>query len=279
MEYKKIWVSPNDQHERLDAPQVMLDILVSIGTGHCPDKTETHKEDPIWAPLNVVWNQLDGEEAWRKFKDSETYNSKTHHRLNVVIDRPCRLDQYDRIPDLLEQLDLANGSQVSGTEYTGALLRAKVQEVSRLLIAKLFFFQPITIVPETIIGEKRSPAKIEGKILCRLGKNEKALKTLIERIDRFVVKERENAQDGRQLKLGKKARNPVRDGSGFEIPLTIEQIHAGPPIQILVQIKDIRGSKSPPVLISGFPRKFEGMLPVSYVCRNYKKLSLTSCQI
>lgn len=242
-EYKKIWGSD------LDAT---LDILVSLGSGMFPSDRESphevvetvNKKESSWASF-----LLNSETTWRRFQSSKAYNPTTHHRLNVAIDWDCPLDNSYKIPALLETLETVYESQDWDTEYVGCLLRNKVKEIAQLLVAKLFFFQPTRIVHD---GEHQTSIGLEGNILCRLGKSEKALDILFERIDRFRV------VDGLAPISGRTVQKMAMRGNGFETGLTIRPIGPSTPIQILVAMK----GGGAPVMISGFPREFNGKFSI-----------------
>lgn len=259
-EYKKIWT----QFEH--GPDVTLDILVSLGSGHFPDQPSTDTKDRALGPLGGLvggGGLLDGEVTWRKFREQGaehgTYEPTTHHRLNVAIDWYCPFDHSHRIPDLLEELKTAIEAQDRDTEYVGNLLRKKVGEISELLVAKLFFFQPTRVALVVTGDENQNSIGIEGKILCRLKKNEKELKTLLERVVCFQVVDGSAPSPGKILMVTKGVRTAVQRGNGFEVDLTIRPDVLGTPIQISVMTKD----GELPILISGFPRNPDGWLPVS----------------
>lgn len=251
-EYKKIWGG------ELGAT---LDILVSLGSGtfpsdgeFLPEIAETNKKESNWASF-----LLNSEITWRRFQSFGAYDPTIHHRLNVAINWNCSLDNSHKIPDLLETLEAMYESEDWDTEYVGNLLRNKVKEISQLLVAKLFFFQPTRIVHD---GERHTSLGLEGNILCRLGKNEKALDILFERVDRFRV------VDGLAPISGRTVQKMAMRGNGFETGLTIRPIGPGTPIQILVAMKRGGELKSgeefvAPVMISGFPREFNGKFPTS----------------
>lgn len=243
-EYKKIWGGEID---------TTLDILVSLGSGTFPSDGDfsreivetSDKKESNWASF-----LLNSEITWRKFQSSEAYNPATHHRLNVAINWDCALDSSYKIPDLLETLEAVYESQDRETEYVGSLLRNKVKEISQLLVAKLFFFQPTRIVHDDD-SEHQTFLGLEGKILCRLGKNEKALGILFERVDWFEV------VDGFAPIFGRTVQKMAMEKNGFETALTIRPIHPGTPIQISV-VMNGGGEFVAPVMISGFPREFSG---------------------
>lgn len=246
-EYKKIWASELD---------VTLDILVSLGSGHFPnDREPLHNLVGAGGNKEGSWASflLDSEVTWLKFQDSTAYSPTTHHRLNVAVDWHCSLDSSHKIPNLLQTLKTVSESQDRDTKYVGGLLRDKVKEIAQQLVAKLFFFQPTRVIHD---GNQASPG-LEGRILCRLGEDEKALKILLSRVYRFLV------VDGLAPISGRVVGGVTTQGNGFEIDLIIRPINPGTPIQISVAMK---GDEELTIPISGFPREFDGKSSTSPIC-------------
>lgn len=256
-EYRKIW-------EQTNTPGAILDMVVSVGTGYFPETDKTTDElgggtssDSFIDSLISMFSRLKGEETWRKFADTATdYDPKVHHRLNVDIPgEGCKLDQFGRMGDLLSSVNDAfnEPGPRENWRYFGKQLRDKINELSGLFVAKLFFFHP-TRDPLALDEESH---KLNGHILCRLQKNEEPLKKLAERIEGFLVVDRGSSPSGRKLVGLQDMQKRVDNGERFEIDITIETKDPEKKIEIFVVMKTDPLRRVP---ISGFPRKFYGKL-------------------
>lgn len=256
-EYRKIW-------EQANAPVVVLDMVVSVGTGYFPetdkaadDLGEETSSDSFIDSLISMFSRLKGEEAWRKFADTTTdYDPKIHHRLNVDIPGTCcKLDQFGRMHDLLGSVDDAfnEPGPRENWQYFGKHLRDTVNNISGLLVAKLFFFQPSRDQPDL----PEEALKLHGHLLCRLRKNEDPLKKLAKRIEGFLVVDRGSSPNGRKLTGLLDMKKRVDSGERLEIDITIETKDPEKEIEIFVVMKAEPLRRVP---ISGFPRKFYGKL-------------------
>lgn len=255
-EYRKIW-------ERINVPAVVLDMVVSVGTGYFPE-TDTAANDPgeeissdsFIDSLISMFSRLKGEETWRKFADTTTdYDPKVHHRLNVDIPGTCcRLDQFGKMSDLLGFVDDAfnEPGPRDNWQYFGKHLRDNINRISGLLVAKLFFFHP-----SRQPGVEEEAHRLSGHILCRLQKNEKPLKRLAERIEGFLVVDRGSSPNGRKLTGVLDMQKRVDRGERFEIDISIETKDPEKQIEIFVVMKTDPLCRVP---ISGFPRQFYGKL-------------------
>lgn len=253
-ECQKIWVPENS-----DSPPVMLDVLVSVGGGYCPSRKKKPKTDQrgfILSVMDQLWNPQGGEEAWVGFKNSSSYNYRVHHRLNVILDSFYPIDQPSSIAHLLKGLDDAQKSPYIYMEYTGERLREKVKKIARLLVAKLFFFHLTGIFRNTDDQEPEAHYILKGKILCRLRKNEEALKTLVKRINHFSI-----VEDGQRrvaIEVSKRTRDAVNRGYEFEISLAINPVRPSSLLEIFVTMKPTGSTQQLRVPISGFPCSPEG---------------------
>lgn len=255
-EYRKIW-------GRTNTPAAVLDMVVSVGTGYFPENDTAADElggassDSFIDSLISMFSRLKGEETWRKFADTTTdYDPRVHHRLNVDIPgEGCKLDQFGRMRDLLNSVDDAYNEPGprENWKYFGKHLRDKIDQLSGLLVAKLFFFHPTRDRLESD-GESH---KLNGYILCRLRKNDKPLKKLAKRIEGFLVVDRGSSPNGRKLVGLQDMQKRVDNGARLEIDITIETKDPEKQIEIFVVMKTEPLRR---VLISGFPCKFYGML-------------------
>lgn len=256
-EYRKIW-------EHANSPAVMLDIVVSVGTGNFPEANKASNEpgkepssDSFIDSLTSLFSRLKGEETWRKFVDTAAdYDPKVHYRLNVDIPGgACKLDQFRKMRSLLSSVnDAFNGKGLRRDwQYFGQHLRDKISDISELLVAKLFFFYPTQELPDA----DEESHKLTGHILCRLRKDEKSLKKLVERIEGFFIVDWGRSLSGRKLAGVQDMKTRVRNGERFGIDITIETKDPEKQIEIFVVMKAEPSRRIP---ISGFPRKFYSKL-------------------
>lgn len=182
-EYRKIWDRPGSEAK--------LDILVSIGAGTFATTT-----NPELLATPTVQGQK-GERIWSDFMRTQTKHSAVSHRLNVTLEGlQCKPDDHTMIGTMVSGFNKAIVHQDHHhimDKTSSPVLRDQINLIAHILVAKLFFFDPIgpvTVVKDTSTGNQ-SVYRIEGKILCRLQQGSKPLEKLVERIVAFCAVESE----------------------------------------------------------------------------------------
>jgi hypothetical protein len=152
-----------------------LDILLSLGTGH---QTKKKPKIPkairygVFIPiLHIFERQMDTERIWDELVRNSTANVKTRlHRLNPGVHG--RLGNYVDIHHHEELKHLLDSVDEWTNTSCGA---AHIRQISNILIANLFFFEPD---PENLPKEG---SILRGSVRCRLKHESEAVQVLLEK--------------------------------------------------------------------------------------------------
>jgi hypothetical protein len=152
-----------------------LDILLSLGTGH---QTKKKPKIPkairygVFIPiLHMFERQMDTERIWAELVRNSTANVEARlHRLNPGVEG--RLGNYvdiyhhEELKHLLDSVD----------DWTKTSCGAgHIAQISRILLANLFFFEPDSDDPP------KEGSTLRGSVRCRLQHGSDALNILLEK--------------------------------------------------------------------------------------------------
>ena len=245
---------------------VHLDVLVSVGTGE-QQRIDTYPSAFEVGGLKEAYlafiKAMDTEASWNEFKAKTTYDSRRHYRLNIPVTGPyVRLDDWSQMQRLEE----------CGQEcYSTSIDRLNVlQDVASRLTASLLFFQPDAPDKARLQPQDRF-RRIHGQIWCRLARDTRSLKALVERISGFWVQE-DNPRIGPNpyvpVTLKEDWKSEIRtEGKHLALPVTLKTTEPESVISLAVGLRyvsvpgDPSGDKSrmrrnP---ISGFPVVFKDL--------------------
>ena len=240
------------------------DVLVSVGTGEQVSELEFPDVLDIGGlkKLCKSYHQnLDTGRLWREFCESNKNDCSLMeriHRLNAKIDPPyIALDKHDRMADLAEMVHAQMQSPSSQ-------LAESVGQVVNVLIASLFFFEPLSPDEGDAIehrsSEPRPTFRLRGTIRCRLARGGMAVKQLARHVLRFAHKElatkRSNEDDQNgwlPLPVGDDVRHTAQNRDGwFRVPVQVLVHEEEPARQVFAVV--LRGrDEEAPMPISGFP--------------------------
>jgi hypothetical protein len=274
-EYFKIWPS-----FILRCPDILLSIGTGLFKGHNVELPKLLNDSWLSNLFNNYLANLNGENTWNRFLD-EAYgrgDPEVYHRLNYQFSASngqppmdyCRLDEYQKIEELLRNFDDAfDKAERRSTGLHDAAYRLpsahsfndQIDQIANLLIAKLFYFEP-NKGQEISYQGKQPSYKLCGKILCRLERNSTQLKKLVERVSSFHAAEGSHAEDmelGPQLDFWDDVKTAVHDSDKrFSIEHTIETIDPNKKQIIFVKLSEYGLGPIPTLPISGFPCTFKG---------------------
>jgi len=242
-----------------------LDILLSLGTG-----LQTKKKPKIpkairygvFIPiLHMFERQMDTERIWDELARNSTANIKARlHRLNPDIHGRLHpyvdINHHEELEHLLDSVD--DWAKTSGS--------AAIGQISRILIANLFFFEPDS---ENLPKEGSS---LRGSVRCRLQYGSEAIQVLLEkRVVGFWYAVVAKAEVPEVHKLPNGHWRPIRESSGgrhrpsemiveedkmkkFRLNFHLPAQVGGAWYQVLAVQLDGNSDKIP---ISGFPATIE----------------------
>ena len=254
-EIKKIWP------ELGSAPP---DVLVSVGTGlqvselDFPDVLDIGGLKKLCKSYH---QNLDTGRMWREFCEShknDHYLMERIHRLNAKIDPPyAALDKHDRMADLADMVSKQMQSPSSP-------LAEAVARVANVLIASLFFFEPLSSGEGDAIehrpSESRPTFRLRGTICCKLARGSMPVKQLARHVLRFAHKELagDGSNDGDRdgwlpLPFADEVRHSVQNRDGWlRVPVQVLMYEEEPARQVIAVV--LRGrEEETPIPISGFP--------------------------
>jgi Patatin-like phospholipase len=242
-----------------------LDILLSLGTGY---QTKKKPKIPkairygVFIPiLHMFERQMDTERIWAELLRGSTANVKARlHRLNPDIQG--RLGNYVDINHHEELKHLLD----SVGEWAKSAGAPRIEQISRMLTANLFFFEPD---PENLPKEGGS---LYGSVRCRLRHESHAVQVLLEgKVAGFWHTTVTKAEVPEIQRLSNGRWRPIRDISGsrsqpsqmiveegniakFRLNFQLSPPEGGASYQILAV--QLAGS-SDKIPISGFPATLE----------------------
>jgi hypothetical protein len=167
-EKHKLW--PNDS--------TALDVLLSLGTGRQSERAsripKAVKYGFFTPLLKMFERQMDSERTWDELERNSSARVKSRlHRLNPPIQGGTKA--YVGIDDQKEMQNLMKKVEY-WTDQCGA---KKIQKISHILMANLFFFEPDPENPPVEGGS------LCGSVRCRLQHESEELRTLLTQVVGF----------------------------------------------------------------------------------------------